>query len=188
MVYILADVCKSVWGGNPIGISAPKILAGSITIGGLLFPLYRLLIVLIGSFIAVALWFFQEKTILGAVIRAGVDDKEMVSGFGINIKMLNTVVFAFGSLLAGLAGFIGSPILFVYPRVSWDILILSMMVVVIGGMGSLGGALIGSVIIGLTDSLAKFFIPSAATALTFSVMVVFLIFRPFGIFGASKGS
>lgn len=188
MVYILADVCKSVWGGNPIGISAPKILAGSITIGGLLFPLYRLLIVLIGSFIAVALWFFQEKTILGAVIRAGVDDKEMVSGFGINIKMLNTAVFAFGSLLAGLAGFIGSPILFVYPRVSWDILILSMMVVVIGGMGSLGGALIGSVIIGLTDSLAKFFIPSAATALTFSVMVVFLILRPFGIFGASKGS
>lgn len=186
MVYILADVCKSVWGGNPIGISAPKILAGSITIGGLLFPLYRLLIVLIGSFIAVALWFFQEKTILGAVIRAGVDDKEMVSGFGINIKMLNTVVFAFGSLLAGLAGFIGSPILFVYPRVSWDILILSMMVVVIGGMGSLGGALIGSVIIGLTDSLAKFFVPSAATALTFSVMVVFLILRPFGIFGASK--
>ena len=104
MVYILADVCKSVWGGNPIGISAPKILAGSITIGGLLFPLYRLLIVLIGSFIAVALWFFQEKTILGAVIRAGVDDKEMVSGFGINIKMLNTVVFAFGSLLAGSLG------------------------------------------------------------------------------------
>jgi branched-chain amino acid transport system permease protein len=186
VVYILADVCKSVWGGNPIGISAPKILAGSITIGALLFPLYRLLIVLIGSFIAVALWFFQEKTLLGAVIRAGVDDKEMVSGFGINIKMLNTIVFSFGSLLAGLAGVMGSPILFVYPRVSWDILILSMMVVVIGGMGSLRGALIGSVIIGLTDSLAKFFIPSAATVLTFSVMVIFLILRPFGIFGASK--
>jgi branched-chain amino acid transport system permease protein len=188
IVYILADVCKSVWGGNPIGISAPNILAGSITIGTMLFPLYRLLIVLIGSFIAVALWFFQEKTLLGAVIRAGVDDKEMVSGFGINIKMLNTIVFAFGSLLAGLAGVIGSPILFVYPRVSWDILILSMMVVVIGGMGSLRGAFIGSVIIGLTDSLAKFFIPSAATVLTFSVMVVFLILRPFGTLGAGKGS
>jgi len=186
IVYILADVCKSVWGGNPIGISAPNILAGSIAIGTMLFPLYRLFIVLIGSLIAVALWLFQEKTLLGAVIRAGVDDKEMVSGFGINIKMLNTVVFASGSLLAGLAGVIGSPILFVYPRVSWDILILSMMVVVIGGMGSLRGALIGSVIIGLTDSLAKFFIPSAATVLTFSVMVVFLILRPFGIFGTSK--
>jgi len=188
IVYILADVCKSVWGGNPIGISAPEILAGSITIGTMLFPLYRLLIVLVGSFIAIALWLFQEKTLLGAVIRAGVDDKEMVSGFGINIKVLNTIVFAFGSLLAGLAGVIGSPILFVYPRVSWDILILSMMVVVIGGMGSLRGALIGSVIIGLTDSLAKFFIPSAATVLTFSVMVVFLILRPSGIFGAGKGS
>jgi branched-chain amino acid transport system permease protein len=186
IVYILADVCKSVWGGNPIGISAPKILAGSITIGGVVFPLYRLLIVGIGSFLAFALWLFQEKTILGAVIRAGVDDKEMVSGFGININLLNTIVFAFGCLLAGLAGVIGSPILFVYPRVSWDILILSMMVIVIGGMGSLRGALIGSLIIGLTDSLAKFFIPSAATVLTFSVMVVFLILRPSGIFGAGK--
>ena len=171
-----------------MGISVPHILAGSITIGGLLFPLYRLLIVLIGSFIALVLWFFQEKTLLGAVIRAGVDDKEMVSGFGINIKRLNTVVFAFGSLLAGLAGFLGSPILFVYPRVSWDILILSLMVVVIGGMGSLRGALIGSILIGLTDSLAKFFIPSAATVLTFSVMVVFLILRPFGTLGTSRGS
>jgi branched-chain amino acid transport system permease protein len=186
IVYIVADACKSVWGGNPMGISVPKILAGSVTIGGLLFPLYRLLIVLIGFFIAVALWVFQEKTLLGAVIRAGVDDKEMVSGFGINIKMLNTIVFAFGSLLAGLAGFIGSPILFVYPRVSWDILILSLMVVVIGGMGSLRGAFIGSILIGLTDSLAKFFIPSAATVLTFSVMVVFLILRPFGTLGAGK--
>ncbi len=188
IVYILADVCKSVWGGNPIGISAPEILSGSIRIGTLLFPLYRLLIVGIGSFIAVGLWFFQERTLMGAVIRAGVDDREMVSGFGINIKAMNSVVFGFGSLLAGLAGVLGSPILFVYPRVSWDILILSMMVVVIGGMGSLRGALIGSLIIGLTDSLTKFFVPSAATVLTFSVMVVFLVLRPFGIFGISRGS
>lgn len=188
IVYILADFCKFVWGGNPIGISAPGILSGSITIGGLIFPLYRLFVTLIGSIIAVALWFFQEKTILGAVIRAGVDDKEMISGFGVNINLLNTVVFAFGSLLAGAAGVIGSPILFVYPRVSWDILTLSMMVIVVGGMGSLGGSLIGSLIIGLTDSLSKFFVPEAATVLTFSVMVFFLVLRPSGIFGVGKGS
>jgi branched-chain amino acid transport system permease protein len=188
IVYILADFCKFVWGGNPIGISAPGILSGSITIGGLIFPLYRLFVTLIGSIIAVALWFFQEKTILGAVIRAGVDDKEMISGFGVNINLLNTVVFAFGSLLAGAAGVIGSPILFVYPRVSWDILTLSMMVIVVGGMGSLGGCLIGSLIIGLTDSLSKFFVPEAATVLTFSVMVFFLVLRPSGILGVGKGS
>jgi branched-chain amino acid transport system permease protein len=187
IVYILADFCKFVWGGNPVGISAPRILSGSITIGGLIFPLYRLFVTLIGSIIAVALWFFQEKTILGAVIRAGVDDKEMISGFGVNINRLNTVVFAFGSLLAGVAGVIGSPILFVYPKVSWDILTLSMMVIVVGGMGSLTGSLIGSLIIGLTDSLAKFFAPEAATVLTFSVMVVFLILRPSGILGG-KGN
>jgi branched-chain amino acid transport system permease protein len=188
IVYILADFCKFVWGGNPIGISAPGILSGSITIGGLIFPLYRLFVTLIGSIIAVALWFFQEKTILGAVIRAGVDDKEMISGFGVNINLLNTVVFAFGSLLAGAAGVIGSPILFVYPRVSWDILTLSMMVIVVGGMGSLGGCLIGSLIIGLTDSLSKFFVPEGATVLTFSVMVFFLVLRPSGILGVGKGS
>jgi branched-chain amino acid transport system permease protein len=188
IVYILADFCRFVWGGNPIGISAPGILSGSITVGGLIFPLYRLFVALIGSVVAVALWFFQEKTILGAVIRAGVDDKEMISGFGVNINLLNTVVFAFGSLLAGVAGVIGSPILFVYPKVSWDILTLSMMVIVVGGMGSLGGSLIGSLIIGLTDSLAKFFAPQAATVLTFSVMVIFLILRPSGIFGVGKGS
>ncbi len=183
IVYILADFCKFVWGGNPVGISAPRILSGSITIGGLIFPLYRLFVTLIGSIIAVALWLFQEKTTLGAVIRAGVDDKEMISAFGVNINRLNTVVFAFGSLLAGAAGVIGSPILFVYPKVSWDILTLSMMVIVVGGMGSLTGSLIGSLIIGLTDSLAKFFVPEAATVLTFSVMVFFLLLRPSGILG-----
>jgi branched-chain amino acid transport system permease protein len=186
IVYIIADVCKSVWGGNPIGISAPKFLEGSIMIGRLLFPIYRLFIVLTGSLIAIILWFFQEKTIIGAIIRAGVDDKEMVSAFGINISLLNMIVFMFGSILAGLAGILGSPILFVYPRVSWDILILSMMVVIIGGIGKLQGALIGSLIIGLTDSLAKFFIPSAATILTFSIMVIFLKLMPFGIFGGFK--
>lgn len=186
IVYILGDFCKSIWGGNPLAISVPEIIAGSVSIGGMLFPTYRLLVVLIGFLIAFGLWFFQEKTLLGAIIRAGVDDKEMVAVLGINIKVLNTVVFAFGSLLAGLAGIIGSPILFVYPRVSWDILILSIMVVVVGGMGSLRGALIGSILIGLTDSLAKLFVPSAAIVLTFSVMVIFLIVRPSGIFGVGK--
>jgi branched-chain amino acid transport system permease protein len=186
IVYIIADFCKFIWGGNPMGISTPAILAGSMSIGGIVFPVYRLVIIMLGFVIALGLWFFQEKTLMGAIIRAGVDDKEMVSGFGINIKMINTSVFSFGGLLAGFAGVIGSPILFVYPRMSWEIFILSLMVVVVGGMGSLRGAFVGSVIIGLTDSLGKFIIPSAAMVITFSVMVVFLIVKPLGLFGTAK--
>jgi branched-chain amino acid transport system permease protein len=186
IVYIIADFCKFIWGGNPMGISTPAILAGSMSIGGVVFPVYRLVIIMLGFVIALGLWFFQEKTLMGAIIRAGVDDKEMVSGFGINIKMINTSVFSFGGLLAGFAGVIGSPILFVYPRMSWEIFILSLMVVVVGGMGSLRGAFVGSVIIGLTDSLGKFIIPSAAMVITFSVMVVFLIVKPLGLFGTAK--
>ena len=188
LVYILADFCKFLWGGDPIGIPVPEFLKGSIMLGGMSFPVYRLLVVLIGLLVAFGLWLFQEKTLLGAIVRAGVDDKEMVSGFGINIRVINTAVFSFGSLLAGLAGVVGSPILFVYPRISWEILILSLMVVVVGGMGSLRGAFIGSLIIGLTDSLGKFIVPSAAMVLTFSVMVIFLIIKPSGIFGTSKVS
>ncbi len=186
IVYIVADFCKFIWGGNPMGIPTPAILNGSMTIGGIVFPVYRLAIILLGFVIALGLWYFQEKTLMGAIIRAGVDDKEMVSGFGINIKMINTSVFCFGGLLAGFAGVIGSPILFVYPRMSWEIFILSLMVVVIGGMGSLRGAFVGSVIIGLTDSLGKFIIPSAAMVITFSVMVVFLILKPLGLFRSAK--
>jgi branched-chain amino acid transport system permease protein len=185
-VYILADLCQFLWGGDPIGISVPEFLKGSITMGGMFFPVYRLLIILIGFLVALILWFFQEKTLLGAIVRAGVDDKEMVSGFGINISFINTAVFAFGSLLAGFAGVIGSPILFVYPRISWEILIFSFMVVVVGGTGSLRGAFFGSIIIGLADSLGKFVVPSAAMVLTFSVMVIFLIVKPSGIFGVRK--
>ena len=186
IVYIISDICRSVWGGNPIGITLPPALAGSVHLGTLVFPVYRLLVVVVGFLIAAGLWFFQEKTLLGAIIRAGVDDSEMVSGFGINIRVLKTSVFAFGSLMAGFAGVAGSPILFVYPRVSWDILVLSLMVVVVGGMGSLPGALLGSLIIGLTDSIGKFFIPQAANVLSFSVLVIFLILKPSGIFGAGR--
>ncbi len=186
IVYIIADFCKFIWGGNPMGIPTPAILSGSMAIGGIVFPVYRLVIIALGFVIALGLWYFQEKTLMGAIIRAGVDDKEMVSGFGINIKMINTSVFCFGGLLAGFAGVIGSPILFVYPKMSWEIFVLSLMVVVVGGMGSLRGAFAGSVIIGLTDSLGKFIIPSAAMVITFSVMVVFLIIKPLGLFGSAK--
>jgi len=186
IVYIIADFCKFIWGGNPMGIPVPALLAGSVHVGGIVFPVYRSIVMLLGFLIAIALWFFQEKTLMGAIIRAGVDDKEMVSGFGINIKLINTSVFCFGGLLAGFAGVIGSPILFVYPKMSWEIFILSLMVVVVGGMGSLRGAFVGSVIIGLTDSIGKFVIPSAATVITFSVMVIFLIVKPLGLFGSAK--
>lgn len=161
----------------------PKIFAGSVKVGAFFFPAYRCVIIGVGALIALGLWFFQEKTRLGAIIRAGVDDKEMVAGLGINIKSISTFVFTLGTLLAGLGGVIGNPILLLSPGVDWDILVISLVVIVIGGMGSLAGALLGSLIIGVADSFGKLLIPSISISLVFIVTVIILAIKPSGILG-----
>jgi branched-chain amino acid transport system permease protein len=183
VIYVIEDFCRLIWGGNPIGISTPSFLAGSVKIGELLFPVYRLVLIGIGLLAALGLWLFQEKTRWGAIVRAGVDDKEMVAALGINIKLISTSVFAFGTALAGFSGVIGSLILLVSPGVDWDILVLSLVVIVIGGMGSLWGALVGSLIIGLADNFGKLLIPSVSMALVFLVTAVILAMKPSGILG-----
>ncbi|MCK4794137.1 MAG: branched-chain amino acid ABC transporter permease [Desulfobacteraceae bacterium] len=182
-VYIIADFSRGVWGGYPQGLHAPAILAGSVKIPGafMTFPIYRLSIVVFGLIIAVALWLFLEKTRFGAIIRAGVDDREMVMGIGINIKMLFTAVFALGSLLVGLAGALGAPIMPVYPGQDWNILLLGMIVLVVGG-ASIRGALLGSLIIGLADNIGKFMLPQLAMFLLFGIMALILALKPQGLF------
>ena len=131
--------------------------------------------------IAIGLWLLLEKTRFGAIIRAGVDDKEMVAGIGINIKLVFTGVFTFGALLAGLAGVIGAPILTVNLGLDWTILTLALVVMVVGGLRTLQGALLGSLLIGLVDSVGTFFFPELAMFLIFGVMALILAFRPYGI-------
>jgi len=185
VVYILTDVTRMIWGGDPYGISPPPFLAGSIEIMGRLFPIYRLALIPIGLTVALGLWLFQAKTRLGAIVRAGVDDREMAGVIGINIKLLSTLVFGGGVLLAGFGGVMASPIIAVVPGLDWEILNLALVVVVVGGMGSLRGALVGSLLIGLADSLGKFLFPEIAIVLTFLILAIVLLIKPSGIFGGS---
>jgi branched-chain amino acid transport system permease protein len=185
IIYILADVSKMLWGSNPYVLSTPAFLAGSVNILARPFPIYRIVLLGIGLLTALGLWLFQEKTRVGSIVRAGVDDREMVGVIGINIKLLSTLVFTGGALLAGFAGVMASPIIPVLPGIDWDVMTLAMVVVVVGGLGSLRGALVGGLLIGLADTFGKFLLPQVGIVLIFLVLAVVLILRPSGIFGGS---
>lgn len=180
-VYILGDLVRAVWGAESQWLAPPEILAGSVPLGDYSFPVYRLAFIFFGSVIAIGLWWFLERTRFGAIVRAGADDKEMVEGIGINIKLVFTAVFTLGALLAGLAGVLGSPILTASIGLDLQVLTMALVVMVVGGLRTLKGALLGSLLIGLVDSLGKFFFPEFHMFLIFGVMAVVLAFRPYGI-------
>ncbi len=180
-VYIIWDLAREVWGSNPRFLSAPSFLGGSVAIGDYQFPVYRLAIILVGLIIAIGLWFFVERTRFGAIVRAGADDKEMVAGIGIDIKRVFTAVFTLAALLAGLAGVIATPVLTANLRLDWQILTLALVVMVVGGLRTIQGALVGSLLIGLVYSVGIFFFPELSMFLIFGVMALILAFRPYGI-------
>jgi len=182
-VYIFMDLSKWVWGGDPLSLAKPALLNGSINIFGDAFPIYRLAIIIIGSLIAVLLWLFQEKTLIGAIVRAGVDDRQMVTGLGINITLISTGVFALGAFMAGFGGVVGGPILGAYQGMDLEVLILALVVVVVGGLGSLQGALLGSLLIGMLDNLGKALFPDFAMVTIFLAMAVILLLKPSGLLG-----
>ena len=182
-VLIVADACLWIWGGNPMSLPKPAGFGSSIWVRGIVFPAYRLLVIAVGGLVAVGLWFFQEKTKFGAIIRAGVDDEEMLRGLGINIQLVFAAVFAFGALLAGIGGIVGGPFVGVYPGIDMYILLLAMVVVIIGGMGSLKGAFVGSLLVGLIDNFGKALFPELSLFTLFAPMAVILAIRPTGLFG-----
>jgi branched-chain amino acid transport system permease protein len=182
-VLIIADLCLWIWGGTPMALPKPPILAGSIWVGSVVFPAYRLFVILVGVIIAVGLWIFQEKTKFGAIVRAGVDDEEMLRGAGINIQMVFSGVFGLGALLAGIGGIVGGPFVGVFPGVDLEILLLAIVVVIIGGMGSLKGAFLGSLFVGFIDNFGKALFPELSLFTLFAPMAIILAVRPTGIFG-----
>jgi len=182
-VLIIADLCLWVWGGNPMALPKPSLFRGSIWIGNVVFPSYRLLVILVGVIIAVGLWIFQEKTKFGAIVRAGVDDEEMLRGSGINIQRVFAGVFGLGALLAGIGGIIGGPIVGVFPGADLSMLLLALVVVIIGGIGSLKGAFVGSLFVGLVDNFGKALFPELSMFTLFAPMAIVLAIRPTGIFG-----
>jgi branched-chain amino acid transport system permease protein len=181
--FMAADFCLMVWGGDPLSVATPPELAGFARLGVLVFPNYRLAIIVIAVIVAIALWLLLERTRLGAMIRAGVDDPDMARVVGIRVSQLFTIVFALGAGLAAFAGIIGGPILSVYPGLDQDMLPLALVVVILGGTGSLLGSFVGSIIVGFIYNFGQALLPELAYFVLFLPMLLVLLLRPQGLFG-----
>src|SRR5499427_18626 len=181
--FMVADLCLMIWGGDPISVANPAGLGGFVRIGAAALPLYRMAVIAIAVVFAVALWLMLERTRLGAMIRAGVDDPQMARVVGIRVSRLFTIVFALGAGLAGFAGLIGGPILSVYPGIDQDMLPLALVVVILGGTGSLLGSFVGSIVIGFIYNFGQALLPELAYFILFLPMVLVLVLRPQGLFG-----
>jgi branched-chain amino acid transport system permease protein len=183
VAYIIADQCLVIWGGDPIPIPTPPFLQAPLRLGGFAFPAYRLAVVGIACVVALCLYLLMERTRLGAMIRAGVDDMDMARACGIPVSRLFTIVFCLGAALAGAGGIIGGPIISAYPGLDADMLPLALIVVILGGAGSLIGAFVGSFITGFVYTFGVGLFPQLAYVILFLPMIVVIAFRPRGLFG-----
>jgi len=184
IVYVLADIALSIWGGDSLSLPPPAFARGPIDLpGGIVYPRYRFLLIVFGIFIGILLWLLYNRTQIGAIVRAGVDDREMVNAMGINIDRLFALVFALAAFLAGMSGVAGGAFLALYPGAEWEILVLALVVVIVGGLGSLEGAMVGSLIVGLVDAYGRWLLPQFSHFVVFGPMAILLLFRPKGLFG-----
>lgn len=186
-IFVFGDICKYFWGPEIRNIAPPELLEGAITVAGIVLPKYRLFLVLFGATIAVLLWLFLERSRIGAMVRAGVDDAATASGIGINVPFLFGCIFALGAALAAMGGIVAGPILGTYLGMDIEILIPAFIVTVVGGMGSLRGALVAGLLVGAIDTFGKAYFPDYALFLIYLLMVVVLLTRPQGLFGVAKG-
>ncbi len=183
-LLIFGDLALWLWGGTPQALPRPEALSRSLRVGALFFPSYRLFVIVVGAVMGLALWGLQEKTRLGAMVRAAIDDAEIARTTGINVSLLSTAVFGLGAGLAALGGVIGGPLLGVYPGADFEILLQAFVVVIIGGLGSLKGAFFGALLVGLLDTFGKTLFPEFALFTIFAPMALILAVRPTGLFGA----
>ena len=180
---VFRDAAFIIWGGDPFTLPYPPGLSGSVEAATVVFPAYRLFVMAIAAAVGALLWFLNEKTLIGARLRAAVDDPEMAGGTGINVALLSALVFAAGAGLAAFGGVMGGPILGGYTGIDFDLLPLAFVVVIIGGMGSLKGALAGSIIVGLIDNFGKALVPELSYFTLFAPMVIVLAVKPTGLYG-----
>ena len=181
--FIIADLCLMIWTGDPWQPTPPPELRGAVQAIGLFFPLYRLAVLAVAVAVAIALWIMVDWTRLGAMIRAGVDDPAIARVFGIKVSQLFTLVFCLGAALAAFAGVMGAPFLSVYPGLDFEMLPLALIVVILGGTGSLLGALVGSFILGFLYNFGQAMFPDLAYVILFLPMLLVLVLRPQGLFG-----
>lgn len=183
LVFVIADLSLLYWGGSPMTVRKPSFLTGPIDIGGFEYPSYRLFIIGLGLLIALLMGFLQRYTIVGATVRAVVDDTEMANGVGLHSSAIAAGTFLFGAALAGLSGAMGGAMIGAYPGADIQVLLFALVIVIIGGMGSLTGAFIGSLVVGVLDTFGRVLVPQLGASLMFLLMLLTLIVRPSGLFG-----
>ena len=181
--FLFQQAALDIWTGNPFDIQPPDALTQTVVVGGLHLPVYRIFMIGVALAIGVTLWLVMEKTHLGATIRATVDDAQMARGVGIDTSFISMLIFALGALLAALGGVIGGAFLGVYPGLDFEMLPIAFAVVIIGGMGSLGGAAIGALIVGLADNFGKALFPEVSYFTLYAPMALILAVKPTGLFG-----
>ena len=195
---VAADLMLAVWGGNTYQFITPEWLDGAIgtpiitaikSNGDAVYmkyPFYRLMVFVTAAVIGVVLWLVLNRTRIGMMIRAGVDDRAMLSAAGVNVQMVFAAVFAIGAALAGFAGVVGGSVLSVSPGEDVRYLLASLVVVIVGGMGSVTGAAIGALLVGLAEQIGLVYFPTYGAVFTFVIMVIVLAIRPQGIMGAAR--
>ena len=182
-VYILTNLCLWVWGGWPRPPFMPKFLIGSVEIMGRSFPKARIAIIIVGFALAIALWWLQDRTRAGAIVRAGMDNKETTMGLGINLELTFAIIFFISAFIAGAAGVVGAQLLGVRTSLGMEVLLFALIVIIVGGVGSIQGALLGGILIGVIDSFGRALFPQLAMFFMYLTMIVVLIVRPTGILG-----
>ena len=185
LILVFEELRSLLVGDDVHGVQAPPLLSGTIPLGDMMtYPVYRLFISGVCLLLAAGMWFVFRHTRLGMMIRAGASNREMVQSLGIDIKFLYRVVFSAGVAIAALAGMVAAPVSSVYPNMGGQVLIICFVVVVIGGIGSIRGALLAALLIGFVDTFGKVVFPQAAGALVYVMMALILLWRPDGLFKA----
>jgi len=181
--FLFQQAALDIWSGNNFDITPPEALSRSVVIGGIYFPLYRVFMIAAAAAIGLVLWLVMEKTRMGAAVRATVDDAQMARGVGIDTSRISMFIFALGAFLAALGGVTGGGFLGIYPGLDFEMLPLAFAVVIIGGMGSLGGAAIGALLVGLADNFGKALFPEISYFTLYAPMALILAIKPTGLFG-----
>lgn len=205
LVMFFNELVRIIWGTQPFFVPVPDVLSGTVEVLGFSYPAYRFAIIAAGLMTAVACWLLIQKTRVGMLIRAGAQNPAMVAALGVNIRFLNAMLFAVGAMLAGLAGAMAAPILSVQSGMGDGVLITTLVVIVIGGIGSVTGAFYASLIVGLVDTLGRAYLPfllsnvaersvadaagpALASMSAYLLMAVVLAFRPHGLFPEKRGA
>jgi len=183
IAFILSNLALQVFGGTPRRLPAPDFLSGGVDLFGVTYPLYRFALIVLALVAGLALWIFWEKSMTGAMIRACVDDRSMAAAMGIPVGRVFAAVFGVGSALAGFTGVLAAPVFGLYIGLDFEVLILAVIVMVVGGMGSLTGALIASMVVGLIDAFGQASFPALSSVTLFLPVILILIVRPQGLMG-----